>query len=183
MKPYLIFIVLAISCTPKKMPDQVTTTQISNDFQDFVETLPIIRLPYEMYCEDCCGRLDYNYNDTRLQKYLPNGSSLIGVVFKNPHYIGILVSYPSDMIIPAVVIYDVSGRKIDEKSFLTHWCGRDVDLDGRQHFIIHDDATFSEIDTTYTFALDSTNAIFDTLKTEISRKDFKVDNSGKLQVK
>jgi len=50
----------------------------------------------------------------------------VGVIFQDEKYVGVLVTYPADMIIPSVVVYDKAGKITSKKDFLTHWCGSDI---------------------------------------------------------
>jgi hypothetical protein len=85
------------------------------------------------------------------------------------------------MIIPSVVIYDLTGKKINEKNFLTGWGGRDYDYLNLQYFKINADYTMSSIDTAHTFEMDSVNEnILDTIKTEISAKNFYINTEGQI---
>lgn len=151
------------------------------DFQEFISLLPKVNLPYLIYCENCCDHPEIDNENKLIKKYLPEGSSLVGLVSIKEEFVVVLVTYPADMIIPSIVIYNLNGDKIDEKNFLTNWCGQDFDFLGLQYLLIDNDLMISSIDTSYSFKMDSiTNEIIDTANIEVSKKYFYMDKNGKI---
>jgi hypothetical protein len=119
-----------------------------------------------------------------VKRYIPEGANPIGLIFKNENNVGILATYAADMLVPAMIIFDLTGKKTDEKTFMTSWCGRDIDFLGLQYLKINNDLTLNSIDTTYSFELDDeTQEIIDTVKTEISKTDFYITAEGKIAQK
>jgi hypothetical protein len=190
----LIFITLGCSNSNKENRNNLTTDSIylnndnqiiiDNDFQKFISSAPKINLPFTTYCAYCCDYPIIDNDNILLKKYLPEGASLVGLVSTNKKYSVILVTYPADMIIPSIVVYDYDGKVIDEKNFMTNYCGQEYDFLGLQYFYINKDLTFSEIDTSFTFQMDSiTNMIIDTIETEVSQKSYFINSNGKIDEK
>jgi hypothetical protein len=171
---YLVLLVLLVDCSGK-------TEKATTAFLEFVSELPKVKVPFEVYCTKCCEHPKYNSDDVRLSKYFPESSAFMGVISQNDKYVSVLVTYPADMIIPSVVIYDINGVKIDEKTFMGDWCDRDIDYLGLQYFIIDKNYLLMEIDTGYSFKMDSLNSqIIDTTDIEISKQIFFVNDQGKI---
>ncbi len=88
---------------------------------------------------------------------------------------------PNERNIPSILVYDSNGRKVDRKDFLTGWCGRDYDYLELQYLMVNRDYTFTSIDTAYTYTMNpETDKVIDTIKSEISRKDFFINSDGKV---
>lgn len=133
-----------------------------------------------MNCVDCCGRGFYDSSPSLVSKYIPEGAGLIGTVFVNQNYIGVLVTYSADMIIPSIVIYDVTGRRIDQRNFMTGWCGSEPHEESRLYFQISESLMLTEIDTTFEFQVDDSVKRIGVSKQETLREDFVVNRSGKI---
>jgi hypothetical protein len=160
--------------------DQIPPHSSPGDFNAFLDAIPKISLPYEVYCEKCCEHPKLNAD---VKNYLPEGATLVGLIFKNETHAGVLATYAGDMLIPAVVVFDLNGNKVDEKTFMSQWCGLDLanDFAGLQYFRINNDLTLNETDTTYTFARHRVSKeILDTVKMEIESKTFYIDSAGKI---
>jgi hypothetical protein len=163
-----------------KVIDQ-DTVYSKDEFMSLVELLPKVNLPFEIYCEKCCDHPEFDRDNELVKKYIPEGANPVGLIFKNENHVGVLATYAGDMLIPAVLIFDLTGRKTDEKTFMTGWCGRDIDYLGLQYFKINIDLTLNSTDTSYSFILDDkTQEIIDTVKTEILTTDFYVSADGKI---
>ena len=189
MKPHFLlpFLFLAMcSCASKESAQESSSHTYSaattnpREFLDFIQTLPEVKLPYEMNCADCCGRGFYDSSPSLIAKYIPKGAGLIGTVFVNENYVGVLITYSADMIIPSVVIYDVTGRKIDQRNFMTGWCGSEPHEESRQYFQISESLLLTEIDTTFEFEVDDSVQRISVSKQEALREDFVVNRSGKI---
>lgn len=175
----LIILLFAILFGCNQRPSESSTSKQNNDeFAQFVSMLPQLSLPYEVYCEKCCGHPDLDYESDLIKKYKPEGSSPVGLIFKDEKHVAILVTYAGDMLIPAVVVFDFNGNKIDEKNFMTGWCDRDYDFKQSQYFKINVDHTLNETDTAYYFSINTeTDEIIDTTKIEISNKNFYISTN------
>jgi hypothetical protein len=154
------------------------------EFLRFTSMLPVIDLPLELSCETCCSHPEIDRENELIKRYAPEGSRLAGLIFKNEKHAGILTTYAADLIIPSVIVYDLTGKKISEQNFMTNWCGRDYDFLQIQHFRINADHTLHSIDTAWSFEVDSASQeIIDTVKIEISKKDFYINTDGQIAEK
>lgn len=154
-----------------------------SEFQQVCESLPRIELPFELYCEDCCFHPNLTLVQSKIWKYLPEGSSPMGVIELNDDYISLLITYPADWVIPAVIVLDKNGNLIDEEVFLGGYCGSDYQFLSRQYFYIHSSTELQEIDSLFHVRYnEETFDIIDTVKTEIDLKSFKVGANGILKM-
>jgi hypothetical protein len=171
---------MVVACSQPRTADMQERSEESASFNAYLDALPKIPLPYEVYCEKCCEHPGLNAD---IKNYLPEGATLVGLIFRNEKHAGLLVTYAGDMLIPAVVVFDLNGNKVDEETFMTQWCGLDLanDFAGLQYFRINNDLTLNETDTIYTFARDrASKEIRDTVKSEIETRDFYINSEGKI---
>ncbi|NVK66731.1 MAG: hypothetical protein HWE22_19215 [Flavobacteriales bacterium] len=182
---YLLVLFLAFSCENSAVESssiskntQPVSDQAETAFQQLCTSLPIVELPFSMYCEDCCAHPDTSIQ-RKIQHYLPEGSSFMGIIEQNDDFISVLTTYPADWIIPAVVVYNSEGEKIDEEIFLGGYCGSDFGFMSRQYFYINTSRELLEIDSIFTLEIDpETFETIDTTKTEIKIKKFQINASG-----
>jgi hypothetical protein len=177
-KAFWIFLLL-ISCISKQA--KTTTAASDSDFQKFISLLPKIELPYRVYCADCCKHPEILL-PPELEKYKPAGSQIIGVIFNNEKYVGLLTTFAADMLIPTVSIYsNHTGELKSQKSFIGGWCDRDFDFMQKEYFNISTEGILSEIDTSYYFEMDSlSQEIIDTTKIELKAERYVVNGDGKI---
>lgn len=147
-------------------------------FQEVCATLPKVNLPFSVYCENCCEHPESSYQRV-IQRYLPEGSVFVGIIEQTDEFISILTTYPADMIIPAVVVFDIEGEKIDEEVFLGGYCGSDYGYFSKQYFYIPNERDLVEIDSMFTLDVDpETFKTRDTTKTETEVKKFTISAKG-----
>lgn len=178
MKKPFWFLLLLISCTSKQTETKTDTTD--SDFQKFISLIPKVELPYQVYCSDCCNHPEIEL-PAELEKYKPAGSQIVGVIFNNEKYVGVLTTFAADMIIPTVNVYNQNGELISKQNFMADWCDRDYDFMQKQYFNISKEGVLSEIDTAYYFEMDSiTQKIIDTTKIEFAEMNYFLNNDGKI---
>jgi hypothetical protein len=91
------------------------------------------------------------------------------------------VTYPADMIIPSLKVYDLKGNLIGDMTFMTSYCGGEPGFYSRQFFRIDKDVSLSQIDTLYEMTFDSlTYHTLDTIEIKITRNNFKVNEKGEV---
>lgn len=184
MRILIIILFISFSYTNQTNNDLLTKgylDKFDKDFRDFILLIPQIKLPFQTYCENCCDHPKIDYDNKLIKRFIPEGSSVVGLFSIAENFVAILVTYPGDMIIPSIVTYDKYGKKLDEQGFMKNWCGREIDYLGLQYFKINDDYTITTIDTSYTFRMDSiTDKIIDTIKIEITKNDYFINQKGKI---
>jgi hypothetical protein len=195
MRPFIILLAVILLNCSQQTKDQLADTsdhdsslvnseinaKTDTEFSRFTSMLPKIILPLSLSCEKCCDYPEIDSENELIKKYLPEGARLVGLIFKNEKHAGILVTYAGDMLIPSVVIYDLAGKKLSDQNFMTGWCGRDYDFLQVQYFTIDADHTLHSIDTAWSFEMDSASQeIIDTVKMEISKKDFYINTDGQI---
>jgi len=187
MKKLVTIALISMSCcaTEKKQNEVVTeaTTKqvVNNEFLEYVSLLPKIELPFEANCENCCDHLARSFENELFEKFKPEGSNIAGLVEKANDRVVILVTYPADIIMPSIKVYDLSGKLTGEMNFMTSYCGADFGYYGTQYFKIDRDISLTEIDTSYYMTMDSLDYhIIDTTKIEVTRKDFRINAKGEI---
>jgi hypothetical protein len=187
MTRILIVILFGLTCctSDNKQKSDVRDAGVNltpdNDFMKFVSLLPIIKLPFETNCEKCCDHPKIDYENPLVQKFKPNGSAIVGLIKKTNDKVIILVTYPADVLVPSVKVYDLEGKKIGEMDFMTGYCGGDFEYYGQQFFRITPDLSFNWIDTSYYLKMDTVDyQVIDTTKIEITRKQFSVNEKGQV---
>jgi hypothetical protein len=182
---YITLLIIAMYANPypRKVNLQVAiqSEPIESEFQKLCKTLPKVNLPYSVYCVDCCSQPKLTDRQSDIIAYLPEGSTFVGVIESNNNYISLLVTYPADWIIPAVIVLTKDGNLIDEKVFLGGYCGNDYGYIGKQYFFISENIELLEIDTAYYVRYnEETYDIIDTTKIEIQNKKFSIGKNGKI---
>jgi hypothetical protein len=164
----------------RNAPNQPEETAVAttSEFWEICSTLPKVELPYSVYCEDCCVQADTT-SQRKMRDFLPEGSAFVGIIEQTDAFVSALLTYPADWIIPAVVVFNREGEKIDEEVFLGGYCGSDYGYMSRQYFYINDARDLMEIDSVFTLTLDpETFKTLDTTKTEIEVKKFEISAKG-----
>jgi hypothetical protein len=185
MKKTILFILIGLGCCTiekkeAKENDRVETTD-ENDFVKYISILPRLKLPYEINCEQCCDHPEIRDNEL-INKFKPQGSTIVGVIDRTENRVSILVTYPADMIFPSIKVYDLKGNLTGEMDFMTSYCGGEPGYYGKQYFKINTDFSISTADTSCYFTLDSlTNEIADTTKLEITKKEYKINDKGQVE--
>jgi hypothetical protein len=155
------------------------TKETTTEFTRAISVLPQLTLPFQIYCEKCCDMSKVDQENESIRKFIPAGTGLVGIINKNDKHVAILTTFAADMIVPVVRVYDLNGKQLSEQGFMTGWCGRDVDFLGKQYFTIGTDMTLSDIDSSYSFEMDSTYVtILDTHKIEVRRIQYRVNEDG-----
>lgn len=138
-------------------------------------------LPFETNCEKCCEHLKVDYDNELVNKFKPEGTAIVGLVTKTEDRAIILVTYPADMIIPSLKVYDLKGNLTGDMTFMTDYCGGEPGFYSRQFFRIDKNLSFSQIDTLYETTFDSlTYHTLDTVDIKITTKNFRVNNKGEI---
>jgi hypothetical protein len=180
----LTFLGLRCCTTDKKETETTEKQEISstdNEFVKYLELLPIVSLPFETNCEKCCDHLKIDYDNELINKFKPEGTAIVGLVSKNENRAIILVTYPADMIIPSLKVYDIKGNLTGDMTFMTSYCGGEPGFYSRQFFRINKSISVSQIDTLYETTFDSlTYHTLDTTNIKITRKNFKINEKGEI---
>lgn len=132
-------------------------------------------------CERCCDHPKIDYDNKFVNKFTPAGWKIVGLIEKRSEKVVILFTYPADVIIPSVKVYDLGGRLTGGMDFMTNYCGGDFEYYGVQFFRINSDYSFSSIDTSYYLQMDTVDYhVIDTTKIEIATKEFTINSKGEV---
>ena len=188
MRKILLLTFLGLSCctTDKKETETTEKQEVSsadNEFIKYLDLLPTLNLPFETNCERCCDHLKMDSDNELINKFKPEGTAIVGLVSRTENRAIILVTYPADMIIPSLKVYDLKGNLTGDMTFMTSYCGGEPGFYSRQFFRINKNTSVSQIDTLYETTFDSlTYHTLDTTDIKITRKDFKINEKGEIVV-
>lgn len=194
MRNILLIACFGLWCctTDKKETEREKEKQIENaeiqevktddsEFSKYLDLIPNVELPFETNCERCCDHAQIDYDNEVIKRFRPEGTTIVGLVSRTKDRAIILVTYPADMIIPSLKVFDSNGKLTGDMTFMTSYCGGEPGYYGRQFFRINPDLTLSQIDTSYHMTVDSVDYhTLDTTKIEIVKKEYKVNNKGEI---
>jgi hypothetical protein len=186
MRKVIILTFLGLSCcTSDKKESDTTETQetsnVDNEFAQYLDLLPTLSLPFETNCEKCCDHLKIDDDNKLIEKFKPEGAAIVGLVSRTEDRAIILVTYPADLIIPSIKVYDLKGNLTGDMTFMTSYCGGEPGFYSRQFFRINSDILLTQIDTLYETTFDSvTYHTLDTTDIKITTKNFRVNEKGEV---
>lgn len=191
MRKILLAILLGLSCctankkendaTEKSGTSKPDTMMVDNEFTRYLDLLPIIPLPFETDCERCCDHPEIDYDNELVIKFKPELATVVGLISRTKNRSVILVTYPADVLVPSLKVYDANGKLTGDMTFMTSYCGGEPGYYGTQFFRIASDLKMSQIDTSYYMAFDTVSyQTLDTTKIEITKKEYKINNKGKI---
>ncbi|MDH5382193.1 MAG: YARHG domain-containing protein [Cyclobacteriaceae bacterium] len=82
--------------------------------QNYLELIPLIKLPLQFVCEEGFSVPEINYENEYIQKYKPEGAAIIGLLYQNKETAAILYGYPADIFYPIISEIDLNGRELAE---------------------------------------------------------------------
>jgi hypothetical protein len=173
------------NCTTKKNETGTTRYQeissTNDDFIEYLNLLPIVSLPFQTNCEKCCEHLKVDYNNELINRFKPEGTAIVGLVRKTEDKAIILVTYPADILIPSLKVYNLKGNLIGDMSFMTDYCGGEPGFYNRLFFKIDKNLSLIQIDTLFETTFDTlTYHTLDTVDIKITTKRFKVNENGEV---
>jgi hypothetical protein len=186
MRKILLLTLLGLSCCASDKKETATTkrqeiTSANNEFVKYLELLPTVSLPFETNCGKCCHHSKIDYDNELINKFKPEGAAIVGLVSRTENRAVILFTYPADLIIPSLQVYDLQGNLTGDMTFMSNYCGGEPGFYSTQFFRINKDISLSEIDTLYETTFDSvTYETVDTTNIKITRKDFKINDKGEI---
>jgi hypothetical protein len=181
----LAFIVFLNCCTKANKETRTSERQeisnVDNEFDNYLDLLPRLNLPFETNCERCCDHPNGDYDNALINKFKPEGAAIVGLVDRTRNRAIILVTYPADMLIPSLKVYNLNGKLTGDMTFMTSYCGGEPGYYGKQFFRITSALSLIQIDSTYHLTIDSVDYhTIDTTKVEITRKDYKINDKGQI---
>lgn len=176
-----IFILAMISSIMACQNQSAKLAETEITFSDYVDQLPQISLPYTFKCDEPLVRPEeIDYENALIKKYKPEFAGIIGKVYKNDQSIGILYTYPADVLLPVLIITDTTGVKLETiELYELGNCAYGDYPEGEYRSIIQGRITK---DLHVFSSLEITNC--DTVKCDTVRKSMtkKISPSGKVQV-
>ena len=95
------------SCGNKDSGEEVNNLT-KTPFEQFVDSMPLIRLPFELSTSDEIQHVNLN------SEHIPEGAALVGKLQSKNGTHFIIYSYPADIRLPILEIYNSTGEKINE---------------------------------------------------------------------
>jgi hypothetical protein len=116
-----------------------------------------------------------------INRFKPEGTAIVGLVRKTEDKAIILVTYPADILIPSLKVYNLKGNLIGDMSFMTDYCGGEPGFYNRLFFKIDKNLSLIQIDTLFETTFDTlTYHTLDTVDIKITTKRFKVNENGEV---
>ena len=88
--------------------DAPSLLNVDSSFLYFTQTIPILDSNFTLSNEDEFKHLDIK------SKYIPEGAALIGKLHAIGNYEFIIYSYPADLRLPILEVYNSKGEKVNE---------------------------------------------------------------------
>lgn len=83
------------------------------EFQEYINLIPIIKLPLEFICEKGFETRPIDYNNEIIKKYKPEGAAIIGRLYQDNEEVGIIYGYPADVFFPVITRINKEGIEIE----------------------------------------------------------------------
>lgn len=125
---FIITLLLSCDTNNTRINERITP---KTDFQQYVDSIPTLDLPYEFSSSDEMIHFD------NPKSQVPEGAMLMGKLpsLDNVHLI--IYSYPADIRLPVLEVYDNDGKKRSETPLLKYNCL--LDLNWQSSFVITED--------------------------------------------
>lgn len=125
-------ILLGLSCSNDINIVKLTD---SNSFEKYVERITLIKSNYSLSCDEGFEHLKLT------SEFIPEGAGIIGKMKSINDYHFIIYSYPADIRLPILEVYNLEGKKINEKQlFNYHACSFDSE-ETSSRFTVKNDST------------------------------------------
>ncbi len=133
----LLFTFVILTASSQENPN-VKDQQLSEDsFKQFVDDIPLLQLPFELSTSDPMYHLNME------SKYIPEGAALIGRLKSRLGKHLIIYSYPADIRLPILEVYDNDGKKLNELQ-LFDYMSCPMTASGFSRFIIRSEEIYKE---------------------------------------
>lgn len=108
-------------CVTRDVPTEEIL--IDSAFLAFVDSVPIVRLTgFELNDDNAFEHVDLK------SKFIPEGAALIGRFLPFKHHEFIIYSYPADIRLPVLEVYNSNGEKVNQHAlFLYGTCPLDLE--------------------------------------------------------
>jgi len=149
-------------------------------FGQFVNLLPLIKLPYTTTCDGCCGVANIE-NAENFSQFIPDGWEVIGRLTTTDDFTSILFAAGGDYLSPVIATYDSYGVRLSEKGFLEDGCGEFIDHSIKSHFSITNSMHLVQIDTIVYYQFDTVaDRRGNVIKLEVNKSGFTIGNDGQI---
>ena len=191
----LIFFWFAISScsdhikttTASKDPIHSTSDKSASDFQEYLNTLEQIPLPFTHNSFVPIEALSKNYHKNRFQQFKHHGSTVpLGIFFKDRKTVALIDISDDQLGVPFLTTYDKQGNKIDSLALYpkTRQDFRDhVICLSKAYFTIHKNKSIWLVDTVTTHRLLPRNSNAGDMreKVRVSVKKYSIEPNGRIR--
>ena len=183
----LIFFWSCVNTTEKRKKlsiksDQVITIE-QEKFDDYLKTIPEIKLPLNLKCDVEPIGSTLGYDDATIEKYGLKHSAIFGKIAVREDFAAIIYLIPADFSLPIIQITDRQGNKISEVIVYEGYCGADEFFWSTSWATITEDLTIALGDSTIIYKRNDKGEIIEETKTtEVRHREFKIDNKGQIRV-
>jgi hypothetical protein len=81
-------------------------------FADYTNRLPRIDLPFKFSCDSGLVWPKIDYENNVIKKFKPAGAGILGKIYQSDKSVGILYTYPADIIFPVIKVLDNEGHEV-----------------------------------------------------------------------
>ena len=154
------------------------------DFQKYIETLPTVKLPIKIDCDNNLTPIKNPMPDSLIMKYgISNQSYVFGKCILAEKFVAVIYIVIADEYVPIMKTSDRSGNTIDVLTLLKNCGGNDICYEANSWAEITADLKILIKDTIKTCALDTLDSIIPgSEKIESEIRELLINEEGKFVV-
>jgi hypothetical protein len=109
-------------------------------FKDYAERVPMIDLPFKFSCDSGLVWAEIDYDNNVIRKYQPKSAGILGKLFEDQKSVGIIYTFPADIVFPIIYVYDLNGEVMEKINlFELRDCLSDYAYNSRTRGLITED--------------------------------------------
>lgn len=102
---FIIGLFFLLSCSVNNTDTKIVS---KTEFMKFVDEIPILKTNFSLECSQTINHIDIKSD------YVPEDAGVVGRLKTKEDYSFIIYSYPADIRLPILEVYNRDGKKIDE---------------------------------------------------------------------
>ncbi|MEY4141300.1 MAG: hypothetical protein RL110_671 [Bacteroidota bacterium] len=190
----IVFLFAVTSCsdhikttTSSKNPIYSTSDKSASDFQEYLNTLEQIPLPFTHNSFVPIEALSKNYHKKRFKQFKHHGSTVpLGILFKDRKTVTLIDISDDQLGVPFLTTYDKLGNKIDSLALYPKTSQdfrNNVIYVSKAYFTIYKNKSIRLIDTVTTHRLLPRNSIAGDMreKLRVSVKKYSIEPYGRIR--
>ena len=158
------------------------STQIS--FEVYAGNIAPVALPLIIPCEKEWPVTDVAISEKLIARFGTEGAKIYGKLADTETFTAIIYLVPADIMLPVIQTTDKEGNKISDLPLFEKWCGEDEFSTGTSKAEITEDLTIILSDSVVLYSRnDAGEIIEESKKTEVRRRTFTINESGRINEK